>query len=273
MRRGSAHSMKKIYAGIAAFCLVIGALLLARAVWPPGAKQAGLSSFTVPGQQSPDPSQKPAPLPGSKQTEPQNIRQEATQAPYVSPIDFPALQEINPDIVGWLAIPETEISYPILRSADDDSFYLNHDWQKERASEGAIFIEGAYNGSDFTDPVTVIYGHRRKDGAMFGSLQEAYSDPQSFHEHEEIIIYLEDRELHYQVFAAVPYDNRHILWNYDFSSKRISSAFFQSIYSIHAIGANFDQAAYSQNSGHVVILSTCLYGDKNQRFLVMAKLP
>lgn len=263
--------MKKIYAGIAGFCLVSGALLLASAVWPPGAKQADLPSFTAPGPQSPDSSQKPAPLPAPD--DPQDVSREATQAPYVSPIDFPALREINPDIVGWLEISGTEISYPILRSAQDDTFYLNHDWRKEPASEGAIFLEGAYNGSDFTDPVTVIYGHRRRDGTMFGSLQEIYSDPKSLQEHAGIVIYLEDRALHYQVFAAVPYDNRHILWNYDFSSKRIASAFFQSIYSIQAIGANFDQQAYSRNTGHVLILSTCLYGDKNQRFLVMAKLP
>ena len=40
-------------------------------------------------------------------------------------IDLSALQEINPDVLGWIEIPGTEISYPILQS-DNNDFYLNH---------------------------------------------------------------------------------------------------------------------------------------------------
>ena len=42
---------------------------------------------------------------------------------------FAALKQINPDIVGWIYIPDTNIDYPILMG-ENDNFYLNYDYRK-----------------------------------------------------------------------------------------------------------------------------------------------
>ena len=42
------------------------------------------------------------------------------------PIDFAALQEVNPDIYAWIRIEGTNIDYPVGQSSTDDSYYLNH---------------------------------------------------------------------------------------------------------------------------------------------------
>ena len=150
-----------------------------------------------------------------------------TEPQYVSPIDFDELREKNPDIIGWLSIPDTVVYYPIVRREGDDKFYLNHDADGNSYVGGALFVESAYNGSDFTDPVTIIYGHYMRSGMLFGSLQKDFSGKKAMDSHSEIIVYLEDRELHYNVFAAVPYDTRHILYTMIFRTNAFSGLFFR----------------------------------------------
>lgn len=77
--------------------------------------------------------------------------------------------------------------------------------------------------------MTVIYGHNMKNQEMFGSLQELYSSEDALQQYGEAVIYLPDRELHYQIFAAVPYSNVHILYNYDFDNMRMAEIFYRDI--------------------------------------------
>lgn len=190
---------------------------------------------------------------------------------YESPIDFAALQEMNPDIYAWIQIPGTEVSYPVLQREGDDSYYLRRDSTGERDQRGCIFTESEFNGRDFTDLVTVVYGHYLKDGTMFGSLQPIYSTAEGMAERGEIVIYLPDREVHYEVFAAVPYSNRHILYYHDFSNPEVFQAFLDAIYSTRSISACTDGNARVGPEDRLLILSTCLRGDNRRRYLVLAK--
>ena len=190
---------------------------------------------------------------------------------YVSPIDFATLQAENPDIYGWLDIPDTDISYPLLQSQEDDALYLNHDAYKEYNSAGSLFTEHRYNTNDMTDPVTVVYGHRQNDGSMFGTLQQTFSDPESFAAHRTIVVYLPACELRYQVRAALPYDNRHILYQYDFYDTQSYSDFLYSVYNARALGINYAEQAIEPDDS-LLILSTCLKGNRKNRFLVLAAL-
>lgn len=203
-----------------------------------------------------------------------SVEEESTEpsgTPYQSPVDFAALKEINGDIYAWLDIPGTDISYPVVQSAADDTYYLDHGSDGASNSDGALFTEHAYNRNDFEDMVTIVYGHHMRSGRMFGSLQALYADAASYQEHSSIVVYLPDREIHYRVFAAVPYDKRHILYNYDFSNARLYQAFFDSIVSIRSLNANVSPDDQPQFDTKVLILSTCLTGDSDGRYLVMAK--
>lgn len=196
---------------------------------------------------------------------------EAEKTPYASPIDFETLRAKNPDIYAWLQIPGTEFDFPLVQRSGDDAFYLTHDSDGNESSAGAIFTESAYNGTDMEDPVTVAYGHQMQAGTMFGRLQATYSEQDSLEEYGEIIVYLPDKELHYAVFAAVPYDNRHILYQYDFSSSRRYNAFLNSIFEVREIGAQMSSEITVSPEDKLLILSTCMQGNPQRRYLVLAK--
>ena len=248
-----------LIAALGVLCVVCGALLLQGNSAPVTAEPS--PSSTVEATASPAPAETPEPV--SSQPE--------TEEPYVSPIDFASLQAANPDIYGWLEIPGTEFDFPLVQREGDDSFYLTHDSDGNESSAGAIFTESAYNSTTMEDPVTVAYGHQMHAGTMFGKLQETYSQENALEDYGEIIVYLPDREYHYQVFAAVPYDNRHILYNYDFTDSRRYNAFLNSIYEVRELGAVRNREISVTPEDHLLVLSTCLTGNDNKRYLVLAK--
>lgn len=178
----------------------------------------------------------------------------------------------NEDICAWLEIPGTQISYPVLQHSENDAFYLDHNVLGQPDANGALYTEATYNAADFSDPVTVIYGHRMNSGAMFGTLQKEYSGPASFEAHRKILLHLPEETLEYTVFAAVPYSRMHILHYYDFSWYRVFRMFFDDVFATRSLIAITDEQARPEFGQRVIVLSTCVPGDKSQRFLVMAAL-
>lgn len=89
---------------------------------------------------------------------------EETDAPvYVDPyadalrnMDFAALREVNSDVLGWILIPNTVISYPLVQG-DDNQYYLKHTWKKWTSAVGAIFLE-YQNSPAFSDFNTTFTG-------------------------------------------------------------------------------------------------------------------
>lgn len=190
---------------------------------------------------------------------------------YKSPIDFESLQKANPDIYAWLYIEGTDISYPVLQHPEDDAYYLKHNSSGEKEKKGALYTEKTYNSKEFDDPLTVIYGHHMRSGEMFGKLQETYAEENAMEKHGEFIIYLPEEEIHYKVFAAVPYKNYHLLGNDDTTNPDIFAEFLDSMYRIRAVGAVFNEDEKATTDDKVVVLSTCLIGNNKRRYLVLGK--
>lgn len=252
---------KPLILGIAVLgvlCIVCGVLLL----WP--------EPTPVTAEPSPSPAAAPTAQPEETEEPFSSEVSEEPEEPYVSPIDFATLQATNPDIYGWLRIPNTEFDFPLVQRAGDDTFYLTHDSDGNESSAGAIFTESAYNSTTMEDPVTVAYGHQMHAGTMFGKLQATYSEENALEDYGEIVVYLPEKELHYTVFAAVPYDNRHILYNYDCTDPRRFTAFLNSIYEVRELGAKFNENVTVSTDDKLLVLSTCLAGNSQKRYLVLA---
>lgn len=113
----------------------------------------------------------------------------AEKAAPADTIDFAQLQAENPEVRGWVRLPDTAINLPIVKTTDNE-YYLNHLLNEKKNKLGTPFID-AGNTGDFSDRHTLIYGHALKDGSMFGSFWE-FENPNYFMRHPEIQLFLPD---------------------------------------------------------------------------------
>ena len=201
-------------------------------------------------------------------------KEEATEEPEADPIeipiDFASLQAQNPDVYAWITVPGTDIDYPILQSASDNSYYLTHTIDGTESPEGSIFTEN-YNSKDFEDPNTVIYGHNMKNGSMFQNLHN-YQDRDFFDNNRDVMIYTPDAIRHYKIFAAYLYDNRHILESFDFSDPWVYKQYLNRIFSIRDMNSFIDTDTEVGVEDKIITLSTCYGTQHDVRYLVQAVL-
>lgn len=195
---------------------------------------------------------------------------EADVEQYVSPIDFSSLQEKeNKDIYAWIKINNTRIDYPVLQHPEDDSYYLVHTVDDTYGYPGSIYTE-KLNTKTFEDPVTVLLGHYMKDGSMFTGLHQ-FMDRDFFDENDEVIIYLPDREIHYQIFAAVHTDNRRILvWNHFDYEENLKSYLEQVMATPESKEDHIREGVELPTDGHYIIMQTCVDESADLRYMVMA---
>ena len=104
-----------------------------------------------------------------------------------NPINFAELKERNPEAYAWIYVPGTDVNLPVVQSTTDDNFYLNHNIDGNYAAEGAIYSQ-SMNEADFSDPVTVLYGHNLVNGSMFSTLHY-FENEDFFAQHDTMYIY------------------------------------------------------------------------------------
>lgn len=194
----------------------------------------------------------------------------ASEETAVIPVKFTELQQVNPDVYAWITVPGTEIDYPILQHASDNSYYLMHNIDGSYGYPGCIYTENL-NSKDFTDNNTVIYGHNMKNGSMFAQLHK-FEDPDFFNENREVLIYLPDEVLHYTIFAAHIYDDRHLLYSFDFSDPDVYQKYLDSVFNTRDMSANIDKDMTVTKEDQIITLVTCIGSQPNNRLLVQAVL-
>lgn len=183
-----------------------------------------------------------------------------------NPIDFEELQRINTDLYAWIRIEDTNIDYPIAQHAEQDDFYLNHDFYGNPQFAGTIYSE-ARNAKDFSDPVTVLYGHNMRNGSMFQNLH-LFEDKEFFDEHPYVYIYTPEGTMVYEVVSAGVTDNRHILYAYDFEDEEVFTAYLEKMQTVSKMGTNVREDVELGEDSHILILSTCVGGNQSARYIV-----
>jgi sortase B len=186
-----------------------------------------------------------------------------------NPIDFASLVKQNDEIYSWIYIPDTNINYPVCQSKSDDNFYLDHDVYGNNSYAGAIYSQ-ICNSKDYSDRVTVLYGHNMADGSMFANLHK-FADADFFAEHDKMYIYTENKKLTYKIVSAFVYDDRHIMNSFDFSDDSVFGDYLDMILNPHSVSVNVRDDVELSIEDKIVTLSTCLNSGEG-RYLVQGVL-
>lgn len=188
-------------------------------------------------------------------------------------IDFNQLNEVNPEIDGWITIDGTTIDYPIVQGQTNDE-YLRTNYRGQSDNSGSIFID--YRNNPLTSPqndlsdITIIYGHHMSGGRMFAPLCNYKS--QSYYDNHKIgIIYTEDGlafELEFFAGVIVDGSNENILFTNDFIDENQFNNYFSNILDY----STFDSDVEVEYGDDIVALVTCSYETDNSRYVLYARI-
>lgn len=186
----------------------------------------------------------------------------------INPYDWDKIAKINKDIYAYIYIPGTKIELPVAQSDDskDDSFYLTHNEKGNYEFSGCIYSE-KINSTDFTDPVTVFYGHNMLNGTMFAHLHY-FEKKDFFDKHEYFYVYTPSHKLTYRVYSAYVYDDTHILKTFDFSDIQVRMDYFKTTLNPSVSNANVRKDVALTQDSKILTLSTCTSGKSNTRYIV-----
>lgn len=183
-------------------------------------------------------------------------------------VNIAKLKETNPDVIAWIYIEDTPVSYPIVRGSDN-KYYLKHTYNKKSSAFGSIFADHR-NSADFSDANTLIYGHNTKNGSMFGSLKK-YKKEAYLKKHPNIYIICEDRTLKYRIFSVFTPDIYNRVYEIDRKSTEDLAKWEAFVHSQSVVktAENFSP----QGKGKYITLSTCVNNiNEGLRFVVTAEL-
>jgi sortase B len=182
-------------------------------------------------------------------------------------VDFNKLKEQNNETVAWIKVNNTNVEYPVVR-ATNNSFYLNHSFDKSKNSAGWIFADYK-NKFDNTDKNIVIYGHNMRDDSMFGSLKNILnSDWYNNEENTNIALYTENEKYIYKVFSIYKIESEDYYIKTEFSNDNEFEKFIKTLKKRSIKNFNIDIS----KEDSILTLSTCANNNKYRVVLHSKKI-
>lgn len=187
------------------------------------------------------------------------------------PDKFAKLSVINSDIKGWIFISGTVIDYPVLQSADDPEYYLNHNYKKEKSRYGSIFINNDCQVDSDCKNI-IMHGHSMKDGQMFSDLLK-FSDLDFYKSNPVVEFDTPEEKGNYKiisVFKTNTLPEHGKIFNYLISKFGTKNQFKNYVEEVRKRSL-LDIPVDINEDDKLITLSTCSYEFKDFRTVVVAR--
>ena len=206
-------------------------------------------------------------FPTKQESEKEKPNRSEDGLPFTRPfdLDFDALFAINPDVIGWIYCEDTFIDYPIVQAADND-YYLRRMLNGQYNYSGSIFMD--YRCSpDFSDSVSIVYGHNMKNSSMFGELPR-YMESGFYEEHPEMWLLLPEKTFRIALVCGFEVSQDSKIYQVPKTEQEME----QWIKVLQTYRSSFDSGIELQTDDRAVILSTCTYSFEESRYVLIGKL-
>lgn len=210
-------------------------------------------------------------LPAEVPTEPEltwvpaPVEEEDPHIQTLEEMDLEALRAVNPDVIGWILIPDTKINYPLMQGTDND-FYLKHTWDGKSNGVGSIFLE-YMNLPDLADFNTIVYGHNMSNGSMFAGIRQ-YANQTFWDAHPYIYVRRGQEVYRYEVFSSYLADVDSFTYDLLFSTEEAREQFIASTMTASVIPSDVQPEV----NDRILTLSTCSGRGYSTRWVVHARL-
>jgi sortase B len=198
-------------------------------------------------------------------SEEEPVSSAAEKQPDPSQISLSAVRQYNSDIIGWIEIPGSVVSYPLMQTSDND-YYLTHTWKRQELSVGSIFLDCACK-PDLSDFNSIIYGHNMYNGSMFASIYN-YRSKSYWESHPNIYLTTDSGLSRYAVCAAYQVNVQDPVYQFSFPD----TASKQSFLSFAMRHRFYETGEVPETSDRIITLSTCIGSDDSVRWVVQAVL-
>lgn len=184
----------------------------------------------------------------------QEVRQELVDSSAEFANDYP-------DSLGWLYIPGTAISYPVMQYIDND-YYLSHAYDGSRLKSGSVFLDHRCE-SRLKNPINIAYAHNMRNGSMFAQVVD-FKDSSFFESHRYGWLATPETVYRIDFFSCAVADWHDELYN---GSMPIAQ-WIPHLLEKSAVQRDME---YNEND-RFISLSTCSYEFKNARTILTGKL-
>ena len=182
------------------------------------------------------------------------------------------LKEEYKNIIGWIEIKDTNISYPVVQG-EDNEFYLTHDYKGDKAERGAIFLDSNYDW-DISGNNFMIYGHYMLNDEMFTDLTK-YVKEDFYKEHPTIRLTTENEDAEYDiiaVFRSKVYNksDKDVFKYYQFINSGSEKEYNNFIKNIKEASL-YEIEETAKYGDQLITLTTCSYHTEDGRFVVVGR--